>query len=242
MKTLITAICLIASAGAASAFELEGLGAAEIRGRETAPFDIAVEIVRLKPANVCEGYPLTMRLKGRTVTLPATGVWTLESHLATKDDSFPGRRFFPRTVKENMAAHLDNSCGLLDRLVRGLDCKRVYSTRWDKEWTPPENGKAGQGAVGNNRPSAKEEMWVFNMMWLGKAMPKPGTKFLASYKGRSVVVVGGYERGPSSAKFLGGFQREVLWYLGAVEASSRVTLSALKDQDLPPGPVDCGRE
>ena len=39
--------------------------------------------------------------------------------------------------------------------------------------------------------------------------------------------------------FLGGFQREILWYLGATEGVSKITLSTLKDQRLPPGPVNC---
>lgn len=81
-------------------------------------------------------------------------------------------------------------------------------------------------------------MWIFNMMWSGK-MPPAGTKFLASYNGKNVVVVGGYERGPSSKKFLGGFQPEVLFYLGAEEGVSKVKLSALADQSLPPVPVNC---
>lgn len=240
MKILLTAVCLVSLAGAAAAFDLEGIGAADLKGGwGSIPVPSGIEILQEKDFSACRSYPLSMRLKGRTVTLPAKGVWTLESHLATRADTFPGRRSFPRTVKENIPSHLQNSCGLLGKFVRGLNCGQVYSTRWDKEWTPPENGKAGQGAVGNTRPSAEEEMWVFNMMWVGKSMPRPGTKFLATYNGRSVVVVGGYERGPASGRFLGGFQREVLWYLGATEDSSRITLSALKNQELRPGPIDC---
>ncbi len=240
MKSLITAAILLALSGNCRAFELESLDAASMRASWSGP---AIPVsaparVREYSSGVCRGYPLAMKLAGRTVTLPATGIWTLESHLATGEDSFPGSRAFPRTVRENVYAHLDNSCALLKKLIRGADCGKVYTTRWDKEWTPPEHGKAGQGAVAQ-KPSKEEELWVFNMMWLGKAMPKPGTKFLATYNGRSVVVVGGYERGPSVRKFLGGFQREVLWYLGAAEDSSRITLSALRNQDLRPGPVDC---
>ena len=200
-----------------------------------------VEIVRDDAPASCEGYPLTMRLRGRTVTLPASGVWTLESHLATHKDAFPDKRSFPKSVRENISGHLASSCDLLARLIPGADCGEVYSSKWDKEWTPPENGKAGQGALGDVRPSNEEEMWIFNMMWVGKSMPKAGTKFLATYKGKSVVVVGGYERGPSSRKFIGGFQKEVLWALGARQDSSKVTLSALRDQTLPPGPVTCAR-
>ncbi|MDO8806331.1 MAG: hypothetical protein Q7R35_18095 [Elusimicrobiota bacterium] len=200
----------------------------------------ALEIVQVKSGS-CEGYPLTMKLRGRSVTLPAKGIWTLESHLATDEDSFPNKRLFPKSKRENISVHIANSCDLLNRLIPGTDCGKVYKTKWDKEWTPPENGKAGQGARGNVRPSNEEEMWIFNMMWVGKAMPKAGTKFLATFNGKSVVVVGGYERGPSSKKFLGGFQREVLWALGAEQASSKVTLSTLSDQALPAGPITCAK-
>ena len=200
-----------------------------------------VEIVQKKDSASCESYPLTMKLRGRSVTLPATGVWTLESHLATDEDTFPNKRSFPKSTRENIYGHIANSCDLLLRLIPGTDCGEIYKTRWDKEWTPPENGKAGQGALGNVRPSKEDEMWIFNMMWVGKSMPKAGTKFLATFNGKSVVVVGGYERGPSSKKFLGGFQREVLWALGAEQDSSKVTLSTLLDQSLPAGPVTCAK-
>ena len=243
MKLTIAALGLCLSlCGGAAAFDLQGTSAAGLRSAWDGP-EIplsAPERVEEKGLPSCAGYPLTMRLKGRSVTLPAAGVWTLESHLATREDSFPGRAF-PRTVKENISAHTANSCALIKRHYPALDCGDVYNNRWTKEWTPPENGKAGQGSVGGLKPTRAEEMWIFNMMWLGKAMPKPGTKFLASYNGRSVVVVGGYERGPSSKKFLGGFQREGLWYLGAEEGRSRVTISTLNDQSLPPGPVHCGK-
>ena len=238
MKLNLAAFLLLAVAGNCAAFDLQSFDAAAVRagGRE---LNIPVSLPeRVRASNVCEGYPLTMRLKSRTVTLPATGKWTLESHLATRDDSFSGRSF-PRGVRDNISAHLSGSFSLLSREVRGASFASVYNNRWTKEWTPPENGKAGQGSVGNLKPSRQEEMWIFNMMWVGKSMPKAGTMFLATYNGRSVVVVGGYERGPSSTRFLGGFQREVLWYLGATEDLSKVTLSALKDQGLRPGPINC---
>jgi len=240
MNLRLAAFLLLAVSGTCRAFDLQSFDAAAVRaggGGLNIPVS-APERVRERAADVCAGYPLTMRLKSRTVTLPASGKWTLESHLATRDDSFGGRSF-PRGVRENISAHLAGSFSLLARNVRGADFASVYNTRWAKEWTPPENGKAGQGSVGNLKPSREEEMWVFNMMWVGKSMPKAGTKFLATFNGRSVVVVGGYERGPSSGRFLGGFQREVLWYLGATEDSSRVTLSALKNQSLKPGPINC---
>lgn len=240
MKTLLASLLLLATAADGRAFDLQAFDAASIRASQQ---ELVIPLSlpeRVKSANTCEGYPLTMRLKSRTVTLPAAGKWTLESHLATREEVFSGRSF-PRSLRDNISDHLSGSFSLLSRNVRGASFHSVYNTRWAKEWTPPENGKAGQGSVGNLKPSREEEMWIFNMMWVGKSMPKAGTKFLATYNGRSVVVVGGYERGPSSSRFLGGFQREVLWYLGATEGSSQVTLSALKNQSLPPGPVRCGK-
>jgi hypothetical protein len=191
-------------------------------------------------AQVCRGYSMTMRLRSRTVELPAKGRWTLESHLATQDDSFPKNRLFPKSSKENVSEHLARSCAEVQKFVPAATCDEIYNNRWTKVWTPPEGGKAGQGARGNLRPPSGEEPWIFNMMWVGKSMPAPGTKFLASFKGRHVVVVGGYEKGPASGRFLGGFQPEVFWYLGAEWGSSKVKLSALTDQGLPAGPIDCG--
>lgn len=225
----------------AEAFELGRLRSGHVRATDPDGLPKASRPKRVRRGrNACSGYPLTMRLSGRTVSLPATGVWTLESHLATASDSFPNRRLFPASSRENMAPHLQRSCGELKKMYGGDYCGAVYDTKWERVWTPPENGKAGQGSVGNRRPSVQEEMWTFNMMWTGKSMPAPGTKFLASYNGRHVVVVGGYERGPSSRRFLGGFQGEVFWALGAAEGSSRVTLRTLEDQSLAPGPIACG--
>ncbi len=247
MKTNLIILSLVALLGApamaqvdfdsSSGFDLKGSIASAGADIQEPVAERVVE----KSANACEGYSLKMRLRGRSVTLPASGLWTLESHLATKEDSFPNSRSFPRNVRENIPGHIAKSCDMLARLIPGTDCGSVYDSKWAKEWTPPEHGKAGQGAV-SARPSAEEEMWIFNMMWSGKAMPKPGTKFLASFNGKNVVVVGGYERGPSSKHFLGGFQKEVLWALGATEDSSRVKLSTLSDQNLPPGPIKCPQQ
>jgi hypothetical protein len=243
MKTtlLLLAIAALSPLGAGAQVNFDSASATSLSalfsGQNLAIPEPAVEQVR--ETRSCEGYPLRMRLRGRTVTLPATGLWTLESHLATSEDRFPSNRSFPRTTRENIYGHLANSCDLLMRNIPGANCDEVYNTKWDKVWTPPENGKAGQGSLGDIRPSKEEEMWIFNMMWVGSSMPKAGTKFLATFNGRSVVVVGGYERGPSSRHFLGGFQKEVLWALRAEHDSSKVTLSALLDQSLPPGPVEC---
>lgn len=225
----------------AEAFKLNFFRASHVRDTDSAGIPKASRPKRVRRGrNACAGYPLKMRLSGRTVTLPAAGTWTLESHLATGSDGFSRRRLFPFSSRENIGPHLERSCRELMKMYGGDYCGSVYNNKWKRVWTPPENGKAGQGSVGNRRPSVQEEMWIFNMMWTGKSMPPPGTKFLASYNGRHVVVVGGYERGPSSRRFLGGFQGEVFWALGASEGSSRITLRTLEDQSLAPGPIACG--
>lgn len=241
MKAILAAAILLTTAGTCRAFDLQSMDAQTLAAQW---FGVELPEPEAMPVETpgsysCEGEPLTMRLRGRTVTLAASGTWTLESHLATTEDSFPGRRSFPKSVRENIHGHLARSCELLLRAVPDADCGEVYGTRWDKEWTPPENGKAGQGSIGDVKPSPEEEMWIFNMMWVGKSMPKAGTKFLASFNGRNVAVVGGYERGLSSRKFLGGFQREVFRALGAEYGKDKITISALKGQAIPPGPVNC---
>lgn len=182
----------------------------------------------------CEVEPTTVALKWGSTKLPKTGTFVLESHLATKEDKF-GTRLFPRNTTEDIQAHLDRACAELKKL--GADCSKVYATKYHKEWTPPEGGKAGQGSVGDTKPTVIEEMWTCNMMWT-KA-PKAGTKFLATYKGKSVVVVMGYETGPGSSKWLGGCQGEVLWALGADDTSQITLMGTLKDQGIPAGPISC---
>jgi hypothetical protein len=170
------------------------------------------------------------------IELPASGRFVLESHLATTSDTFSDGRLFPKSTTENIQAHLNNSYRELRKIQAGIDSSSVYTTRYHKEWTPPENGKAGQGCVGNTKPSIREEMFSGNMMWMAGKKPVPGTKFLASYKGRHVVFVMGYECGPRNPKWLGGLQGEVFYFLGASEKSI-ITITKCKDQSLLPGPV-----
>jgi hypothetical protein len=137
-----------------------------------------------------------------------------------------------------MKAHLDNSCKELKNIRTDIDCSKVYNTRYHKEWTPPEHGKAGQGCVGDKKPSLREEMFSGNMMWRSGKKPSPGTRFLASHNGKNVVFVMGYECGPSQSKWLGGLQGEVFYLLGASD-NSEITITKLKDQSLLPGPITC---
>jgi len=82
------------------------------------------------------------------------------------------------------------------------------------------------------------EMWFLTMMWDSGERPKPGTKFILKANGRSLIVVAGYETGPSSSKFLGGVTPEVHKYLGTT-SNSDIWIDLLSDQSLPIGPVKC---
>jgi len=208
-----------------------------------APVVVAPEPAPVPPVTTggnCELLPAaSVILKQGVVKLPATGAFVLESHLATKEDKFPGGRLFPKNVSENIQAHTTKSCLELKKLNKTIECTNVYASKYMKEWTPPEGGKAGQGSVGDVKPSVVEEMWSGNMMWAAGKKPAPGTRFLASFQGKSVVVIVGYETGPGDASLLGGLQGEVLWYLGAKSQKDLVTIGWLKDQTLPPGPITC---
>lgn len=134
-------------------------------------------------------------------------------------------------------------------ISKTIECSSVYSSKYHKEWTPPEGGKAGQGSVGDLKPSLREEMFIVNMMWASGKKPAAGTRFLASFNGKNVVVIAGYETGPGDSKWLGGFQGEVFYFLGAKPsywqtsasqiAGDKITIAKLKDQAALPGPITC---
>jgi len=175
-------------------------------------------------------------------SLPQSGTFVRESHLASIQDTFPQNRLFPRSKIENINLHINRSCNLLLKnylFVQSVDdCAEIYSYTWDREWTPPESGKAGQGSVGDLKPSVIQEMWSGNMYWTKNSKPRPGEKFLVSNRGLNVVIAMGFETGPGQAEFLGGLQPEVMWYLGADNKSS-MRLGRLNDQNLAYGPVLC---
>jgi hypothetical protein len=184
-------------------------------------------------AGRCDVVSETLQLANQKLALPATGKVVLESHLATTADSFAGGRAFPQNDSESISEHLARACALLPK---GTDCAKAYASKWVKLWTPPESGKAGQGSVGDLKPSPLEEMWSGNMFWTAANKPKPGTRFLAQRGGKSVVVVMGYETGPRDASFIGGLQGEPINYLGSQDG---IRLARLKDQSLDPGPLTC---
>jgi hypothetical protein len=196
--------------------------------------------------------PFEAKLNNRTVQLPASGQFVLESHLATTADVFTetgkGKtpRLFPKTTFAINKRLIGSDEGIQQHLVRELkeyqkffpetSFKTLFDNTYVKQWTPAENGQPGQGSVGNTRPSVAEEVWVANMCWSAKGKPKPGTKFLMTAHGKRVVVVMGYETGPEDPKFLGGAQGAVFKALG-LKSNEKAEIAYLKDQSVPVGPV-----
>jgi len=182
----------------------------------------------------CELVQEDIVLRNQKVTLPASGKFVLESHLVTKADEFLG---YPKTITESIEDHLARSCYILRAIAPGTSasCGEVYATKYHRQWTPSESGEIGQGSVGSLKPTVLEEMFSGNMYWTSR--PYPGTKFLACTN-QCVVVAVGYETGPRSKKYLGGFQGEVHWFLGA-NSNSSVYWGRLKDQTINLGPVTC---
>lgn len=176
----------------------------------------------------------------KTVFLPARGKFVTESHYATTADYFPGGRKFPETQSEGISDHLGRSLAILHGWFPKVTLDEVYppSQSWTRVWTPPENGKAGQGSVGELKPTITEEIWQGNMMWAAGQKPNAGTKFLIENpaNGKSCVIQMGYETGPGSQDFLGGVTREVHWYLGASNSTDLI-LHKVLDEGAALGPV-----
>jgi hypothetical protein len=196
--------------------------------------------------------PFEAKLNNRTVQLPASGQFVLESHLVTTSDVFPeagkGKtpRLFPRVTfainkrpigsDERIQQHLVREWKEYRKFFPATPFNTLFDNRYVKQWTPAESGKPGQGSVGNTRPSVAEELWIANMYWSAKGKPKPGTKFLMTAHGKRVVVVMGYETGPEDPKFLGGAQGAVFKALG-LKDNEVAEIACLKDQSVPVGPV-----
>lgn len=177
----------------------------------------------------------------RTVNLPATGKFVEESHYVTTLDNFPNGRLFANTVTENITAHLQRSYALYREYDSNKTFAQLYQFSYQKEWTPAEAGSIGQGSVGNiqrQELTPEKEMWFMTMMWAPGTRPAMGTKFLLSANGKKVVVVAGYETGPRSQTYLGGLTPETHAWLGTT-SNSQITVSYLKDQGTPIGPINC---
>ncbi len=208
---------------------------ASIYSCTTAPVPKKQVEIDMQMKDRCSMVEETRKLVDRSVKLPAKGKFVLESHLATNEDVFPLGRLFPKDSTESIQAHVDRAC----KLYPFDDCGIVYSSKWVKQWTPPEGGKAGQGSIGDRKPTALQEMWSGNMFWAAGTRPKPGEKWLAKANGKAVVVAMGFETGPRDPAFLGGLQGEVLWALKASD-STLIELGRLLDQDIEYGPTACG--
>jgi len=199
--------------------------------------------VAKRTARSCQVVPLLIERRGGgwedKISLPATGRFALESHLAVREDSF-GKEAYPKTVVDGIEPHLRRSCGRLQPLGAKADCSDVYLTEELRQFAKgDEDTRIGQGVSERRKPSADEEMWLVDMAFAPGHHARPGQRWLLSANGRKVVVVAGYEARPLYWQFLGGAQAEVHWYLGT-DDDSQITLSgALKDQTLAPGPLVC---
>ncbi len=176
----------------------------------------------------------------RIITLPSSGSFVEESHYVTTEDNF-GKRQWPNAKTQDIYQHLKRSYDLYKKYDPKAKFEDLYLNSWQKEWTPEEGGHFGQGAVGNaqlTELTTEMEMWFMTMMWAKGERPKRGTRFLLSANGKHVVVIAGYETGPSSKVYLGGVTREVHKWL-KTNSESQITVSLLKDQSIDIGPVTC---
>jgi len=210
---------------------------------EPIPSPIPTPPPEVPPSYNCELKIETIVLANGSKKFPRTGLIVKESHLATVEDDFPQGRLFPRDSTEEVRRHYNRSCARINKKrvlsdEKPVPCLSIYPDPWDKEWTPPESGRAGQGSIGLKKPTVEQEMWSANMYWTGRSRPRPGEKFLITYNGRSVVVAMGFETGPYNKNFLGGAQPEVFWALKA-QSESSMKLGRLQEQSLPYGPVRC---
>lgn len=195
----------------------------------------------------CETAPYTAshafsNVWSRTVVFPATGRFVEESHFVTTMESFPNGRLFANTNTENIDAHLQRSLAIYQQYDPSKTFAQLYSASYQKQWTPAEAGLIGQGSIGDTQVQTltpEKEMWFMNMMWAPGTRPAIDTKFILSANGKKVVIVAGYETGPRSQTYLGGLTPETHAWLGTNDASL-ITVSYLKDQSTPVGPITCG--
>ncbi len=201
------------------------------------------------PTSFCETSPIEIKHNmpygntpwQRTINLPTSGKFVEENHYVTQADKFDNLVPWPKTITENIQQHLQRSFLLYQSFDPEMTFEHLYSKKWNKEWTPEEGGHFGQGSVGEVQRSElllEDEMWFMCMMWASESKPKRGTKFLLTANNKSVVVIAGYETGPSSKDHIGGITREVHAWLGT-DPSSLIKVGLLKNQEQKTGPVDC---
>lgn len=177
---------------------------------------------------------------GGTVTFPKTGRFVVESHLMTSAERYSGKDGFPKKANEGIDNHVALHAAVLS--ARGADASKIYRKDYEREWTPAEEGGTyGQGSE-EALPSIEEETFVANLPWKsGHPSVPPGTKYLLTNpaNNKSVIVVMGYESGPTtSPKYLGGAQPAVHYFLGAT-GDTQLKVGKLKDQSVSAGPVKC---
>lgn len=200
-------------------------------------FDL--NVAQEKPTKGSTPYVVQLGYKrewSKTLTLPASGKFFCESHYANRSETFAGR-LFPANVHEGIEAHLDRSRVILKESYGLEPDVKLYDNPWEREWTPPEGGKAGQTARGDTKPTEKEELWQGNMMFAPGTIPKIGSRFVIRnpITKRACVIQMGYEVGPRDERLLGGVTPEVQWYLGA--NNSTVLELHKVDDSTPLGPV-----
>jgi hypothetical protein len=205
---------------------------------DSKPGPSAPDIAAGPAAASCDTNPRTVTLGTgswtKTVSFPASGRIVLESHLATPQDqgvSCPA---------SGIEAHLDRSCAILKSRFGVADCGRVFTTRWHRQWTPPEgNGQCGQGST--VQPPVEAEMFIFNMMTKRGSTPPAGEKWLLcnDRTAQCVVAAAGYEIGPNDRDLIGGAQGEVLHFLTADNGTTLTVKCPLRDQSVGYGPISC---
>jgi len=201
------------------------------------------------PHSFCETRPIEIKHNmpygnspwQRTINLPTSGKFVEENHYITQVDKFINQAPWPKTITDNIQQHLQRSFLFYQSFDPKMTFEQLYSKRWNKEWTPEEGGQIGQGSVGEvqrSELSPDDEMWFMCMMWASESKPKRGTKFLLTANHKSVVVIAGYETGPSSKDHIGGIAREVHAWLGT-DPNSLIKVELLKNQEQKTGPIDC---
>jgi hypothetical protein len=199
--------------------------------------------IATRKARTCEVVSHVIERRGHgwedTTALPATGRFAVEAHLAAREDVF-GKELFPKTGAEGIEPHLQRSCAKLQPLGARPDCSDVYLSQDLRQFMPgSDDARIGQGAAGNHKPSADEEMWLVDVPFAPGHRARAGQRWLVSANGRSVVAIVGYEARPLLWQYLAGAPPELHWYLGT-DDESKITLSGpLKDQSLAPGPIVC---
>lgn len=173
------------------------------------------------------------------VTFPTTGRFVVESHLRTKDEVYSGRDGFPKNATEGIIQHLRLHDGVLAPL--GRRASDVYKEDYEKEFTPKEEGgEWGQGSE-EILPTIEQETWIANLPWKAErpSMTKPEKWLIKNGTQMSVVVVLGFESGPTfDMDYLGGAQPAIHFFLKATDETP-LTIGKLRDQSIPLGVAKC---